>query len=48
MLRIDFFPFWKIMLFFYVCFFFTDSGRCFLRPKLSILYSINPAHVIYI
>ena len=29
-------------------FFFTDSGRCFLRPKLSILYSIYPAHVIYI
>ena len=28
--------------------FFTDSGRCFLRPKLSILYSMYPIMIIYI
>ena len=28
--------------------FFTDSGRCFLGPKLSILYSMYPVMVIYI
>ena len=27
--------------------FFTDSGRCFLRPKLSLLYSMYPVIIIY-
>ena len=27
--------------------FFTDSGRCFLRPKLSILYSMYPILIKY-
>ena len=28
--------------------FFSDSRRCFWRPKLSILYSMYPARVIYL
>ena len=28
--------------------FLTDSGRCFLRPKLSILYSMYPIIIIHI
>ena len=28
--------------------FFTDSGRCFLRPKLSILYSKYATEILYI
>ena len=42
-----FFRFRKMLLF-YVYLFFTDSGKCFLRPKLSILYSMYPIMIIYV
>ena len=45
-LCIVFFRFRKMLLF-YICIgFFIDSGRCFLRPKLSILYSMYPIMII--
>jgi hypothetical protein len=38
----------RTMLLFYVEFLLNDSGRCCLRPKLSILYSMYPIMIIFI